>query len=87
MEIAYKNFTVKTRLEAKPTKDNYFKQDIEIYRDEHYIATLWHPFLCLPTVEDVLSGDEERAIKSIRDYIKNMRSSIKWIEEKMEGIL
>ena len=75
MEIKYSNFSVQTKLELPVTTDNFYKFPIYVYRGDLYGVTMMPHYLSMPQVEDILSGDEEKARIGIECYIKSLKEA------------
>ncbi len=88
MQIKYSNFSVQTKLELPVTADNFYKFPIYVYKGDLYGVTMMPHYLSMSQVEDILSGDEEKACMGIECYIKSLReaaSELQYMFNKQNG--
>lgn len=80
MRIKYSNFEVSCSIELPVTTDNYWKNDITVYWGNNDLFIIPSTELCFYWTEDILSGNEEKAINAIQGLLNNLKYKI----EKME---
>lgn len=84
MKIEYSNFTVETSLEEAPTTDNFFKYHIFVTPEGAEWAEIIHcSEVCLPHVQELMSGDESLALQAIKSILYNREQA----NRKLRGIL
>lgn len=72
MKIEYKTFTVETALEEAPTTNNFFKHYIFVTPKNAEWGTIIHNSeVCLPHVQELMSGDESLALQAIESILYN----------------
>jgi len=89
MKVEYSNFSVESSHELPITAENYFKHDMIVYvKGADFGQRLYRQELFMCQVEDLLSGDEEKAKQALASVICNREyqlNELKKYDSKLQG--
>ena len=89
MRVEYSNFSVESAHELPITTENYFKHDMIVYvKGADFGQRLYRQELFMCQVEDLLSGDEDKANQALQSVIYNREyelNELKKYESKLQG--
>lgn len=88
MKVKYSNFSVESGHELPITVENYFKHDMIVYfKGADFGQRLYRQELFMCQVEDLLSGDEDKAKQALTSVINNREyelNELKKYESKLQ---